>query len=172
MRLLEGPGHVAHLVLGIDALLERDLPEPAVDPVRRVLGPELQDRVDGLEHHLRAQLGLAHVEQLEVAGQAAGTDAHDEAAPAELVEHGGVRGHRGRVELGQVDDAGAEADLPGAVDEGGQEDQRRGDALAPRAEVLAHEGLGEAEAVGEDDGLLVFLEDGGVVARRDGGRAS
>jgi hypothetical protein len=51
-----------------------------------------------------------------------------------------------------------------AVDDAGEEDQGRGDALAPRARVLAHEGLGEAEAVGQDDGLLVFLEDGGVLA--------
>src|SRR5262249_52740934 len=52
MRLLERPRDVAHLELGPDGVLERDLPEAAVDPVGRILRPELQDHVDRLEHHL------------------------------------------------------------------------------------------------------------------------
>ena len=156
MRLLERPRDVAHLVLGTDVLLERDLPELPVDPVGRVLRPELQDDVDRLLHHLGPQLGLAHLEQLEVAREPARPDAHDEAPAAELIEHGGVRGHRGGMDLGQVDHAGPEPDLPGPAHQGGEEDQRRGDALAPRAEVLAHVGLGEPELVGEDDRLLVL----------------
>src|SRR5262252_9556079 len=51
------------------------------------------------------------------------------------------------------------------MDHRGQEDQRRGDSLAPRAEVLADEGFGEAEAVREDDRFLILFEELGVVAR-------
>src|SRR6185503_18370432 len=38
------------------------------------------------------------------------------------------------------------------------------DALAPRAEVLADEGLGKAEPIREDDCFLVLFEQVGVVA--------
>src|SRR4030095_14151334 len=58
----------------------------------------------------------------------------------------------------------AEADLFGAVDDGGEEHQGRSDALAEGAEVLAHERLAEAEAIGEHDGFLVLGEQRTVVA--------
>src|SRR6266542_423635 len=164
VRLLKGPWNIAHLELWPDALGQRDLPELPVDLVRRVLRPEREDGVDGLEHHLGAKLGLAHVEHLEVAHQAARPDTHDEAAPAQVVEHGRMGRDRCRMELGQVDHARAETDLPGAGDHGGEEDEGRGDALAPGADVLAHEGLGEPQAIGEDHRLLVFLAEGGVIA--------
>jgi hypothetical protein len=67
------------------------------------------------------------------------------------------------VHLGQVEDARAEGDPLGARDERGQEDQRRGDGLAQGGEMLAHEGLGEAEAVRQHDGLLILGEDGPVI---------
>jgi hypothetical protein len=92
-------------------LLEIDLPIFAVDPVRRILAPQLQDDVDRLEHHLRTRFRYAEVEHLEVAGETAGADAHDEASADEVIEHRGVRRHRGGMQLGQVDDAGAERDL-------------------------------------------------------------
>ena len=161
-----GRGMVADLEVRPDALGQRDLPEFPVDLVGRVLRPELEDGVDGLEHHLRPQLRLAEVEDLEVADEAARADAHDEAPLAELVEHGRVRRHRHRVSLRQVQHARAEADLLRAVDERGEEHQRRGDALAPGAEVLAHERFAEAQPVREDDGFLVFGEKGRVVAVR------
>jgi hypothetical protein len=163
MGLLERARHIAHLELGPDIVLEPDFPEAAVDLVWRVLGPELLDGLDRLDDHLGPQLRLAHVEHLDVAHEAAGADAHDEAPAAEVVEHGDVRGDRGGMHLRQVDDAGAERDLGGPRNQGREEDERRGDALAPRAEVLAHERLGEPEAVGEHDGLLVLLEDLPVV---------
>src|SRR4026208_972050 len=77
----------------------------------------------------------------------------------ERVELGRVRGHRGGMCLGQVEHAGAEPDLPGPRDDGGEEDERRGDALAPGAEVLADIGLGEPELIGQDQRLLILGED-------------
>src|SRR5438046_5671675 len=121
-------------------------------------------------HHRRSQLGVADVEQLEVASQATGPDAEDEAAAAELIEHRHVGGDGRGMHLRHIDDVRAELDALRPVDERGQEDQRRRDALAPRAEVLADEDFGEAEPISQEDGLLVFVEDhrivpGGVVER-------
>jgi hypothetical protein len=93
MRLLVRTRDVAHLEVWPDALGQGDLPELSVDLVGRVLRPELEHGLDGLDHHLGPQLGLADVEDLEVADQPARPDAHDEAPLAELIEHGGVRGH-------------------------------------------------------------------------------
>src|SRR5438093_7134682 len=83
-----------------------------------------------------------------------------------MIEHGRVRRHRGGVDLGQVEDARAEANLRGAWDEGGEEDERRRDALAPGAEVLADERLGEAQLIRKDYRFLVLREEGPVVAIR------
>jgi hypothetical protein len=115
------------------------------------------------QKRLWPQLGLAHLEHLEVAHQPARPDAHDEAPARELIEHGGVRGHQTGMHLRQVEHAGAEADLLGERDDGGEEDERRGDPLAPRGEVLADIGLAEAQAVGEDDRFLVLGEQRRVV---------
>src|SRR5207244_10393035 len=68
--------------------------------------------------------------------------------------------------LGKTEDTGAEADLPRAVDHGREERERRADALGPRGEMLADEGLREIKLVGQDNRLPVFLEDGGVVPAR------
>jgi hypothetical protein len=153
------PRDIAHLELGPHAVLERELPEAPVDLVGRVLGPELEHDVDGLLHHQGPQLGLPHLEHLEVADQPARPDAHDEAAARRAGRTWRVRGHRGGMGLGQVEHAGAEPDLPGPRDDGGEEDERRGDALAPGAEVLADIGLGEPELIGQDHRLLILGED-------------
>src|SRR5688572_10630042 len=124
MRLLERPRHVADLELRPHRLLQRDLPEAAIEPIGRILRPELQHHVDRLQHHRRAQILVADVEELEVADEPAGADAHDEPAAAQMVEHGRVGGHRGRMRLREVQHAGAEPDVLGAVDDAGEEDQR------------------------------------------------
>src|SRR5436190_22090080 len=69
MRLLIGPWDPADLELGIDVLLEPDLPELSVDPVRRIVAPELQNDVDRFEHHLRPRFRLPEVEHPEAASE-------------------------------------------------------------------------------------------------------
>jgi hypothetical protein len=49
------------------------------------------------------------------------------------------------------------------MDERGEEQQRVGDVLRLVGEVLADEGIVEAEPVGEDDGLAVLLQRFGVI---------
>src|SRR5206468_11919568 len=93
VRLLVRARNGADLEIGPDPLGQRDLPELPVDLVGRVLRPEPENGLDGLEHHLRPQLRLAEVEDLEVADETARADAHDEAPLAELIEHGRVPGH-------------------------------------------------------------------------------
>ena len=72
-----------------------------------------------------------------VGGERAGTDAHHRAAAGHVVElNHAVDGHQ-RVVVGQADDAGAEADVAGALRGGGDEDLGRGDQLPAGAVVLA-----------------------------------
>jgi hypothetical protein len=54
--------------------------------------------------------------------------------------------------------AGGELDAPGLGDQGRQEQHAVGDVLALVGQVLAHEGVVEAQAVGEDDGLAILAQ--------------
>src|SRR5437764_10270936 len=63
----------------------------------------------------------------------------------------------------QRDDAGAEADVPGALGGKGDEDLGRGDDLIARRMVLADPGLVKAKLVEMDDEIEVALEAGGGV---------
>src|SRR5256886_622307 len=58
VRLLERPRHIADLEVGVDVLLDVDLPEAPVDAIGRILGPQLQHGVETLQHHRRSQLGV------------------------------------------------------------------------------------------------------------------
>src|SRR5207249_54452 len=48
VRLLERPRHIADLEVGVDVLLDVDLPEAPVDAIGRILGPQLQHGVETL----------------------------------------------------------------------------------------------------------------------------
>jgi hypothetical protein len=116
--------------------------------------------------HLAPDHGVVEVEQLEVRGQAAGPDAHDEAALGEMIEHRGEAGDHRRMLLGQIEHPGAQADPLGQRDRLGHEHQGRGDRLGHRAEMLADPDVVEAQAVGLDHRLQVLLEHLVVVPRR------
>ena len=135
-------------------------PEPVagqVDVVGRVLLPEPGDDVDGLGEHLVAVL-VEDAQEFGIRGEGAGADAEDEPAAGEVVEHRAVDGHQRRVHVGQVGRPGAQPDLGRVVDQRGQEDEAVGDVLVPVGEVLADEGVVEAEPVGEDHRLPVLAE--------------
>ena len=166
MRLLVGLGHVAETKLGPVPLLLADLPELALDVVRRLAAPDLEDDVDRLKRHPAAGHVVLEVEQLEVGRQAARPDAHQEAAVGQVIEHRGEASHHGRMLLRQVEHAGAEPDLLGQRDRLGEERERRGDRLGHRAEVLADPDVVEAQLVGVDHRLQILLEHLVVVLAR------
>ena len=91
-------------------------------------------------------------------GERAGRDAHDEAALREMVEHRRVDRDHHRMHLRQIGGAGRELDLLGVVDQRRLEQHAVGDVLAGVGQVLADEGVVEAELVGEDDRLAVFAQ--------------
>jgi hypothetical protein len=77
-----------------------------------------------------------------------------------MIEHGHIPGDHRWVMVGEADRAAAELDGLGAVDERGEEDQRRSDRLGRGRVVLADPHLRKTELVREDDlvgGLLVNL---------------
>ena len=164
VRPLEGLRDGPHSELRPRTVLHPDVPVLSFVDVGRIVGPEGEDVVYRLAHH-RAPIGVpAHVEELEVRGEAPGPDAHLEAPAREVVEHRGVaRDHRRMLE-GKAEDAGAELDAAGALDEGREEDERRGDGLGEGAQVLPDPALEEPEAIGEDDGLPILFQHLRVVA--------
>jgi len=96
---------------------------------------------------LRAHIGI--VEQLEIGHQAARPDAEHEAALAHVVELSGFGRHDRGMMIGQVDDGGAERNVPGARKNAGEEHHRGGDRLGGGGEMLAQPQLVEAELIGE-----------------------
>ena len=137
--------------------------------VRLGVGRDLEARVDQLEpvglHVDGAVLSEQGVDRFErfvhaqalgegvdahhggVGGERAGADAHHGAAAGHVVElDHAVDGHQ-RVVVGQADDAGAEADVAGALGGGGDEDLGGGDQFPAGAVVLADPGFVVAELV-------------------------
>ena len=133
-------------------------PELALEVVRRVLRPDARDEIHRLDHHAVAGMDVGIAEQLEIGDEAAGPDAEHEAALAHVVELGGLGGDDRRMVVGQVDDRGAERDVLGALQEAGEEHQRRGNGLGGGGEMLAQPEFIEAEPVGEHRLLAVLLE--------------
>ena len=87
----------------------------------RLAGQELEDGLERLLHHV-ALLGGIDAHHEGVGGQGARADAEHDAAARQVVEqHHAVRQHE-RVVVGQRRDARAEADVPGALRRGGDED--------------------------------------------------
>ena len=150
--------------LGARTVLDPDVPILPFVHVRGIFGPEGEDRVDGLAHH-RAPVGIpVDLEELEVRGEAPGADAHLEAPPGEMVEHRGLARDDGGMLERQAEHPGAELDVPGTLDEGGEKHEGRGDGLGEGAHVLADPALEEAEPIREDDGLAILLQHLRVVA--------
>ena len=121
-----------------------------LEPVRlhgdRLAGQQLQDGLERLLHHV-ALLGRVDAHHEGVGGQGARADAEHDAAPGQVVEQHHAVGQHERVVVGQRRDAGAEADVLGALRGGGDEDLGRGDDLVAGGVVLAEPGLVEAELV-------------------------
>ena len=152
-----------HRHLGEGPLVRPQL-QPGLDelePVRlhgdRLAGQQEEDGLERLLHHVALVGGVdAHHEG--VGGQGARADAEHDAAACQVVEQHHAVGQHERVVVGQRRDAGAEADVLGALRRGGDEDLGRGDDLVPGGVVLAEPGLVEAERVEVLDQLQVALE--------------
>ena len=143
-----GRGHL-EVRLGVGRELEArvDQLEPvglAVDGA--VVAQQCGDRLERLVHPpaLGERVDAHH---RGVGGERAGADAEHRAPVGHVIELDHAVGDDQRVVVGQADDAGAEADLPGAFGRGGDEDFGRGDQLPAGGVVLADPGLVEAEPV-------------------------
>src|SRR5438045_914832 len=69
-----------------------------------------------------------------------------------------MRGDERRVTMGEVAGAGAELDRRRLGDQRGEEDEAAGDVLASVGQVLADEGVVEAEPVSEDYCCAILLQ--------------
>ena len=115
------------------------------DDVERLV--ELAPLVLGLEPHLDR-----------IVDERARPDAEHGAAARHVVELHQPPGDGERVVIGQRDDAGAEADVAGALRGGGDEHLRAGDDLEAARVVLADPGLVIVQPVEMDQQLHVALE--------------
>ena len=89
---------------------------------------------------------------------APGSDAHHHPAAGHVVELDHAVDDHQRVVIGQRDDAGAEADVTGALGGGGDEDLGRGDQFPAGRVMLADPGLVVAELVEPFDQLEVAVD--------------
>ena len=166
MRLLERLEDRALADLGDHRLGGRDLEVLALEVVRPVALPDLEHHVDRLEEDRVAVL-LVVAEHLGVRHQPARADAHDEPPLEHVIEHRDLRRDVGRVRVRHVERAGAERDLRRGVRDAREEHHRGGDVLGEVGDVLADEGLLEAEAIGQQDRLAVLGQRlPGVATRR------
>ena len=132
-------------------------PVLALEVVRRRTGPDRQHHVDRLDEHRGAVL-VEVAEGLGVGQEPAGTDAEVEPPVEQVIEHRNLGGHRGGVGVRHVHRAGAEADRPGRVREGRDEQRAGGDVLGGIRRVFAAIPFGETELVGEQEGFPVFAQ--------------
>ena len=128
-----------------------------IDVVGRIALPHRQDDVDGLGENLVAVL-IEDADGFRIRAERAGRDAHDEAALREMIEHGRIDRDHDRMHLREIGRAGGELDPRGVVDQRGVEQHAVGDVLAGVGQMLADEGIVEAEFVGEDDRLAVLAQ--------------
>jgi hypothetical protein len=156
MRLLKGFGDIADPRLGVHVLLEADLPELALDRVRRIGGPQLQDHVDGLIDHGGGVLRLGAVQFL-VGRHAAGTEGEVEPPLGQMVEEGEPAGDVGGVVLVEADGGRPQADAPRLAQGAGDEDLRHHDVFILHRVMLADPEFGKAHLLGADDQLQVLV---------------
>ncbi len=147
--LLVWLGHVADAELRIDAVLDCDVPEFALEVVRRILRPDPLDHVDRFGHHTIARIVVRVFEQLEIGHQSARTDAHQKAAFAHVIELRALGRDDRRMMVRNVDDGGAEPDVLRAVQEVGEEHHRRRERLGGGGEMFAEPQLVVAELLGQ-----------------------
>src|SRR5262249_16529360 len=158
-RLLERLCQYADAKLKRGSARETDLETIArkIDIVRRIALPHRKDDVNRLGENPVAIL-LKNSDRLGIRRQRARTYAHDEAPLREVVEHGGVDRDDYRMHLREVGGSSGELDGLGAVNECRLEHHAVGDVLARIGQVLADEGVIEAQVVREDDRLTILTQ--------------
>src|SRR5215467_15409760 len=128
-----------------------------IDVVGRIALPHGKDDVDRLGENLVAIL-IQYSDRLGIRRQRARTYAHDKATLREVVEHGGVDRNDDRMHLREVGGSSGELDGLGVVNESRLKQHAVGDVLARIGQVLADEGVMEAQLVREDDCLTVLTQ--------------
>ena len=128
-----------------------------VDVVGRIALPDREDDVDRLGENLVA-VQVEDSDRLGIGGEGAGAHAHDEAPLRQMIEHRRVHRDHHRMHLREIGGAGRELDRLGVVDQRRLEHHAVGDVLAGVGQVLADEGIVEAELVGEDDRLAILAQ--------------
>ena len=158
-RLLKGLCQDADAELERGGAREADLETVVreIDIVGRIALPDRQDDVDRLGENLVA-VEVEDADRLGIGGERAGADAHHEAPLRQMVEHRGVDRDHHRMHLREVGGAGRELDGLGVVNQRRQEHHAVGDVLAGIGQVLADEGVIEAELVGKDDRLAILAQ--------------
>ena len=123
-------------------LRHRELPELMVVITGRGVIPQLEHQLDhvGRQAAVLTLFGV-HLEQLEVAGEAAGADAEVEASLRHVVELRDALGQHQRMVVREAGNAGAELDLLGATERVGNKQVRCRDILPDRRKVLADPGF-------------------------------
>ncbi len=123
---------------------------------------QADDDVEGLVHHLPLVAGV-DADLQRVVHQRPRPDPEHRAAAGHVVELDHAVGEHERVVVGQRDDAGAEADVAGALRRGGDEHLRAGDQLEPAGMVLADPRLVVVEPVEMLQQLEIALDRQGRV---------
>src|SRR5262249_35050633 len=126
-----------------------------IDIVGRIALPHRKDDVDRLSENLVAIL-IKNSDRLGIRRQRTRTYAHDKAPLREVVEHGGVDRNNHRMHLREVGGSSGELDGLGVVNERRLEHHAVGDVLARIGQMLADEGVVEAQLVREDDRLTIL----------------
>jgi hypothetical protein len=128
-----------------------------IDIVGRIALPDGENDVDRLGENLVAIL-IQYSDRLGIGRERARTYAHDKAPLRKVVEHRGVDRNDHRMHLRQVGGPGGKLDGLGVVNERRLEHHAVGDVLARIGQMLAHEGIVEAELVSEDDRLTILAQ--------------
>ena len=135
----------------------RDIPELALDVVRRLPCPDRQNLVDRFHKH-RLPVGVEHAQRLGVGAQHAGADAKDEAAFEQVVEHRRIGGDHHRVAMRQVGNRGADLHLPGGVQQRRDEHHAVRDVLDGVGQMLPAIAFGVAKPVGQNERFAILLQ--------------
>ena len=171
VRLLQGLVDEADTSLDVDVVHQADVPEFAVELIRRLARPQREDHFDRLGDHSGIVLWIDAVE-FQVRGDAAGSEAKVETPLGEMVEKSHAAGDRGRVVLVQADGGGPHPDRLGLAQCPADEHLGAHDVLELHRVVFTDPEFREAQLLGQDDQLQVFIETlaqrlVGVVERHD-----
>ena len=164
MRALERPDDLTRPDLRALRSSRGGAVELPLDVIRGIVRPDSQHMVKTFLE-LPATVGPEIPERLRIRSHP-GTDAEQQPAVHEVVDHGNLARRHDRVVVGQREHAGAEHDPRAAVSEARDEGEARGDRLRAIRQVLADERFAEAERVGQGDRLTVLAQDFRVTASR------